>query len=199
MVILLTAFFPEVQTKIVDELQRVFTSANEEITEERLNQLVYLDMVIKETLRFWPAIPVTMRCLTKDMQIGDYLVPQGTTVFVPIMHVHRDKKNFGEDADAFRPERFAPENLHKMNPNGFIPFTRTPRNCIGHRYAGMLMKTVLAYFYRNFHVNTSMKLDNIKFEYIVACKSSQGYKVTLKRRNFRNDQLSVKSALFLPD
>lgn len=114
------------------------------------------------------------------------MVPQGTTVFVPIMHIHRDKKNFGDDADEFRPERFAKENLHKMNPNAYIPFSKTPRNCIGHRYAGIIMKSILCYFYRNFKVTTSMKLEDIKFEFVVACRSAQGYNVTLERRHFGN-------------
>lgn len=80
MIILLTAFFPEVQRKIVDELERVFMSADEEITDDHLSQLVYLDLVIKETLRFWPAIPVTMRSLSNDMQIGEIVCSPAASI-----------------------------------------------------------------------------------------------------------------------
>jgi cytochrome P450 family 4 len=54
------------------ELQSVFSSKDEEVTEDHLKQLVYLDMVIKEVLRLWPPIPHIARCLSEDMQIGEF-------------------------------------------------------------------------------------------------------------------------------
>jgi cytochrome P450 len=64
------AFYPEVQDKIFDELQTVFSSQDEEVTEEHLKQLIYLDLVIKEVMRLWPTVPFMARRLGKDMNLG---------------------------------------------------------------------------------------------------------------------------------
>lgn len=66
------ALFPEVQEKVVDELQRVFLTSDEEVDEEHLIQLTYLDWVIREALRFWTVIPHVERMLTEDMLLGNY-------------------------------------------------------------------------------------------------------------------------------
>lgn len=146
--------------------------------------MTYLETVIKEGLRYWPSVPMTMRALSKDLQVGDFLVPKGTSVFVPIMHIHRNKKDFGEDADEFRPDRFAPENLHKINFDAYMPFSRIPRNCIGHRYAMITIKLMLSYIFRNYKITTSMKLENMRFEFSISCNSADGYLVTMQPRNF---------------
>jgi cytochrome P450 len=68
---LLLAFYPEVQDKIFEELQSVFSSVDEEVTEEHLKQLTYLDLVMKETMRFWTPVPHIARKLSKDMELGE--------------------------------------------------------------------------------------------------------------------------------
>jgi cytochrome P450 len=69
---LLVAFHPEVQDKIFEELQRVFCSVDEEVTDEHLKRLTYLDCVIKETMRFWPPVPHIARRLGEDTQLGKF-------------------------------------------------------------------------------------------------------------------------------
>jgi cytochrome P450 len=68
---LLLAFYPEVQDKIFEELQSVFCSVDEEVTDEHLKQLTYLDLVIKEVMRFWTPVPHIARSLNKDMELGE--------------------------------------------------------------------------------------------------------------------------------
>lgn len=71
-VVLLIAMHPDVQKKIVGELDSVFGSVDEEVTEDSIDKLEYLEMVIKETLRIWPVVPFNSRQLQKDMTIGNY-------------------------------------------------------------------------------------------------------------------------------
>jgi cytochrome P450 family 4 len=66
------AFFPEVQDKIFEELQTVFSSEDEAVTEEHLKQLTYLDLVTKEVLRLWPSLPFIARDLSKDIMLGEF-------------------------------------------------------------------------------------------------------------------------------
>jgi cytochrome P450 len=67
---LLMAIYPDIQEKLVDELQNVFLTSDEDVTEEHLAQLNYLDIVIKESLRLYPAIMHVDRSLTEDMMLG---------------------------------------------------------------------------------------------------------------------------------
>jgi Cytochrome P450 len=69
---ILVALHPEVQDKIFEELQSVFSSVDEEVTDEHLKQLSYLDLVIKESMRIWPTIPIVGRCTSKNIEIGEF-------------------------------------------------------------------------------------------------------------------------------
>lgn len=62
---------PDVQDEIIRELDSVFTSKEEEVTDDHIDKLVYLEMVIKETMRIWPVVPFNSRQLLKDMTIGN--------------------------------------------------------------------------------------------------------------------------------
>lgn len=70
MVILLLAIHPEIQDNVVNELQNVFSAADEDVTEERLQQMTYLEMVVKETLRHSTTSSFIARSVTKDIKIG---------------------------------------------------------------------------------------------------------------------------------
>lgn len=70
MTVLLIALFPEVQAKVYEELQKVFDSDEQEATTDHLQQLTYLDMVVKESMRFWPIIPYIIRYTTADTSLG---------------------------------------------------------------------------------------------------------------------------------
>lgn len=65
------ALYPDIQEKLVDELQNVFLTSEEDVTEEHLAQLNYLDIVIKESLRFYPVLPHIDRTLSDDMMLGE--------------------------------------------------------------------------------------------------------------------------------
>lgn len=70
MTTLLIAMYPRVQEKLFDELENVFESANEEVDDKKMNQLTYMEMVIKESMRLWPKAPVIARYAQSDIELG---------------------------------------------------------------------------------------------------------------------------------
>lgn len=65
------AKYPEVQKKCYDELITVFgTDTKQPSTMSLLNQLPYLEITIKESLRLYPTIPVIARTAMEDIKLS---------------------------------------------------------------------------------------------------------------------------------
>lgn len=62
--------FVFVQAKVVQELDEIFENKEEAITKKHLNDMKYLEKVIKESLRLYPSVPYTARFLTNDVKLS---------------------------------------------------------------------------------------------------------------------------------
>lgn len=109
-------------------------------------------------------------------------MPTGSNIAIPVFHVHRSKKIWGEDAEEFRPERFEPEEFDKIPPYAYLPFSKGPRICPGTKYAMNSMKVTLAYLMRNFKVSSTLKLKDTEFEFAVLLGIHSKCMVTLEKR-----------------
>ena len=101
---------------------------------------VYLDAVVRETLRQRPILPVTARRLTVPMEVGGYSFPAGWTLMPCIYLIHSDPEVF-PDAEVFRPERFLGDSRPRSRV--WVPFGAGSRHCIGSHLALLTIKTVL--------------------------------------------------------
>lgn len=69
--LLLLGHHPEVQERIFEEISKV-TSGTDDLKMEDLNKMVYMEQVIKESLRLYPPVHFISRALTENVQIGWY-------------------------------------------------------------------------------------------------------------------------------
>lgn len=93
-VILLVAMHPDVQERLFQELLTVFASPDEEITYEHMQQLSYLDCVIKEVLRLFPVGPFMVRRTAAEIRLSNCTIPKNTHVTLSIFNLHRVRDFF---------------------------------------------------------------------------------------------------------
>jgi cytochrome P450 len=129
---------PEVLARIRTELQEVVGPA--ELAVEHLDRLVYLDAVIKESLRLHPLVDFSVRLLKAPFTAAGVTYPAGVTLAPCTLLAHMRAENFPEP-EAFRPERFL---SGRPDPHAYIPFGGGVRRCLGMAFALFEMRVVLA-------------------------------------------------------
>lgn len=60
----------DIQQKVVKELYDVFSGEDRNISPEDIQKLVYLECVIKETLRILPVVSYFARQSSKEIKLG---------------------------------------------------------------------------------------------------------------------------------
>lgn len=194
---------PEIQDKVREELDRIFKDDNTgelarpsgatdeasasrlkttDVTTEHIREMKYLDRVIKESLRMWPAIPFVARNMTEDILVGEqYLVPKGSTCVVFTHALHNNPKYFLKP-EVFDPDRFLPENSIGRHPFAFVPFSAGPRNCIGQKFAQMEVKVILAKIIRNYCIKTRDHRDKLELVGELVLRARNGLNISLSPR-----------------
>uniref|UniRef100_A0A3Q3C930 unspecific monooxygenase n=1 Tax=Haplochromis burtoni TaxID=8153 RepID=A0A3Q3C930_HAPBU len=105
---------------------------------QELMQMEYLDCVINESLRLFPIASRLERVAKASVEINGFVIPKGMVVMVPTWPMHRDPEIWPE------PEKFKPERYGKtIDPYSYMPFGAGPRNCIGMRFALVVMKLAI--------------------------------------------------------
>ena len=70
---------PAVLTQLKKEIDSAVDEEEEHITQRQLNSMVYLDQVIKEGMRLWPASGLAiLRHTSKVIEYGDFIIPKGS-------------------------------------------------------------------------------------------------------------------------
>ncbi|KAG2309261.1 hypothetical protein Bca52824_029009 [Brassica carinata] len=102
---------PDVLAKAKTELNNAVSSKGRLMEESDTSTCTYLNKVISETLRLYPAGPMLVpHASSADCKVAGYDIPRGTWLFINAWAIQRDPKVWDEP-EAFKPERFDNEEL----------------------------------------------------------------------------------------
>ncbi|CAI0439723.1 unnamed protein product [Linum tenue] len=167
-----------VMKKAQDEIRAVFGKRGE-VEETGIHELNYLKMVIKESLRLHPPLPLLApRESREQCELGGYGIPEKTKVIVNAWAIGRDPKYWSE------PERFYPERFldatsvdYKGNDFEFIPFGAGRRVCPGISFSISSVETALAnlLFHFDWKLPQGMKPESLDMDKL--------FGATIRRKN----------------
>jgi cytochrome P450 len=108
-----------------------------------LERLPYTRWCFEEAMRLYPPAYTLARRAERETQIGGYTVPKGSEVILWLYMTHHDARWF-PDPEAFRPERFSPEEVAARPKLAYLPFGAGARACIGKVFAQIEGQLLLA-------------------------------------------------------
>lgn len=119
------------QTKVFEEVDKYLDEHDNTLNYDCVSKLPYLDACIDEALRLYPSLPNLTREVMEDYTFPTGLtVEKGVRIHLAVGHIQRNASYFPEP-EKYRPERFLPEEKHKMTPYTYLSFGEGFRICIG--------------------------------------------------------------------
>ncbi|ESK87653.1 cytochrome p450 [Moniliophthora roreri MCA 2997] len=166
---------PSTQKKLQQELDENLP-AEHTATLESVKNLPYLQAVIQESLRLHSTSGIGLPRIvpeggmTVPLRLGsdepNLQLKEGSIVSVPSFTIHRDKEIWGDDFEAFRPERWIEaedewkdiqakggddkSSKHRLFQQTFNPFSVGPRACVGKNLANLELQIIVASILRKF-------------------------------------------------
>ncbi|KAK9509816.1 hypothetical protein O3M35_007043 [Rhynocoris fuscipes] len=187
--LLMLAMFPEHQEAVYQEqLKIVGDDPNVIPTWDQLSSMEYLGRVIKETLRLYCPIAL-FRQLSKDIDLGEYTLPAGCTLYIRLQCLHRNPK-FWSHPNEFYPDHFLSEAIANRPKGCYFPFSAGPRGCPGKLYGTIVMKMLLSTLLRKYKFETDLKYNELKYKYSIQLEVSGGYLCRIKHRNKESENVS---------
>ena len=138
---------PEWQNRMREEMQAI---GEDELDFDDAHRIESASLVLRETLRRYPPLPVIPRMAERDFDFDGYRVPAGAMVVISPIFTHH-MPEWWDDPWRFDPERFNETRAeHQRHSHHFIPFGGGPHMCLGKRFAETQITTVLYHLLRRY-------------------------------------------------
>uniref|UniRef100_A0A8C2WIG7 unspecific monooxygenase n=1 Tax=Cyclopterus lumpus TaxID=8103 RepID=A0A8C2WIG7_CYCLU len=139
---------PEVMKRLQEEIDSTFPDKGA-VRYEALMQMEYLDCVVNESLRLYPPAARLDRIAKETVKICGITIQKDMVVMIPVYALQRDPELWPEPEE-FRPDRFSKQNKQSIKPYAYMPFGVGPRNCLGMRFAQVMVKLALVDILQNY-------------------------------------------------
>ncbi|KAG6499232.1 hypothetical protein ZIOFF_038989 [Zingiber officinale] len=153
---------PKAMEKVQKEMREAMKGKTN-LEESDILKFSYLNLVIKETMRLHPPVPLLMPRVCKETcEVMGYRVPAGALVLINAFALGRDEQYWGSDAESFKPERFEGGSVDFKGFNfEFLPFGVGRRLCPGITFGLSAVEVGLAHllFHFNWKLPRGMKIE----------------------------------------
>jgi cytochrome P450 len=111
-----------------------------------------LEQALDETLRLYPPAWIGPRRSIEPAEIAGVTVPGGVPVEYSSWASHH-LPDVWDDPQAFKPERFTPENREQIPKGAYVPFGGGSRTCIGMRFGQAEINVIAAKILERFRLD----------------------------------------------
>lgn len=144
---------PLAKQRLLDEINdtRSRGKLSDPVLLSEANEMPYLQACLYEGLRLHPAVGLTLPRVVPEggITVNEVYIPAGTIIGANPWVIHRNKSIFGEDVDAFRPERWLGDDASEMR-RFFFAFGAGSRSCIGRNISWMEMSKLIPTLFMHF-------------------------------------------------
>lgn len=139
------------QEELYQAIKVLYDGANDTFNYDSLIACPLLDSFVAEVTRMMPIFSELTRVASRDFHFDklNLSIPKGTIVDMASAQIMSDPE-YWDQPDEFKPERFMPQNRHKLVPFTYQTFGLGPRHCLGMRFALTEAKVALARLLMNF-------------------------------------------------
>ncbi|KAK8075123.1 hypothetical protein PG997_009786 [Apiospora hydei] len=152
-----------------------------------LNNFNYIQWVINESLRIATVIPMNERRAQRDTVLptgggpdgeSKIFAPKGTQVIIPLYAMQHRKDIWGEDAEDFRPERWA---THRPGWE-WLPFGAGARKCLGQQFGRQEVSYIVSRFCQKYDRIENMEQGDgrIRLHHAIENRSGTGVQIRLR-------------------
>uniref|UniRef100_J3ME95 Cytochrome P450 n=1 Tax=Oryza brachyantha TaxID=4533 RepID=J3ME95_ORYBR len=173
---------PSMLAKAQAEVRQELDGTSPHDHETHMGALVYTRMVIKESLRLHPPLPLLLpRVCRETCYVGGFEVPVGTRVTVNAWAMARSPE-YWADAEEFRPERFERSVTdYKGTHLEYLPFGSGRRMCpgVGFGLAALELMVARLLYYFDWSLPARMRLEEIDMDVTIGATARRSNQLHL--------------------
>lgn len=186
----LIASHPRVLARVQAELDSVLDCRKPQLAD--LPKLVYLDQVIRESMRLYPSGWVLGRRAINDFELDGYRFPAGTLLMFNQWVIHR-RPDLWQQPERFLPERWDPVTGRTPASWSYFPFGGGPRMCMAKSLAELEVLLTLSVLLQRFSIRIAPR-DTPEPLPLITLRSRNGLRARLEPRQSLAPSTAAPSA-----
>jgi cytochrome P450 len=169
---------PEARDSLLAEVDDVLGGRRP--TAADLMRLPWTTACLQESQRYYSAVWLIAREAIEDDLIDGHHIRPGTTVLIPIHHIHHDER-WWPDPEVFDPTRFLGDAGNGRPRSAYLPFGGGRRVCIGQSFASMEMVLMASIMSQRFTFDV-LSEHPVRLEATLTLRPKRGVHVIARRR-----------------
>jgi cytochrome P450 len=154
-----------------------------------LTRLAWTTACIQESQRYYSAVWIIARDAVENDVIDGHHIRRGTTVLIPIHHIHHDER-WWPDPATFDPTRFTGEAGKNRPRSAYLPFGGGRRICIGQSFALIEMVVMAAIMSQRYTFDVAAGFP-VELEATLTLRPKHGLRLIAHRREGPADKRST--------